>query len=164
MKILNRIVRTVNQNSIFEDATNMIDSSSTFNQGDLLCFAGNKIRASTAGDLGDTFVGISRVSVVNGVLKQPYTTDVSANTGKSEIAGPVYGVVAKLVLKTGDALNPGQAVCLNPADGAYHVTSVPPVNGVAIGIYQGPVIAAATAGQEIEVHLGCCYPTSTFKA
>ena len=46
----------------------------------------------------------------------------------------------------------GQLVGLNPAAGAYHVSSTILTN--AVGVYQGPAIAAAVAGQEVEIYLG----------
>lgn len=152
MKVLNRIVKTVAQNSLFDDATSVIDSTVTFNQGDLLCLDTGLLRSVVALDDGTKFVGISRQSVVLGKLKSPYSTDVDASVAATHVAGPVFNVNAKLVAKTGDAFTTGCKVYLDGASGTYHVTSTAGLN-TAIGIYQGPAIAAASAGQEIEVYL-----------
>lgn len=159
---VNRIVRTVNQSSVFPDATHEVIATSTFNQGDLLIYASGtmQVRLPTAESEGAWFVGIAVESIKDGKLLSPYITDVSASAGLSHIAGPVFGVVAKLVLKTGDSLNPGDVVYLDPASGAYHVQA----SGTkAVGIYQGGVISGAAAGTQIEVLLGCRFPDDTLK-
>lgn len=159
---VNRIVRTVNQSSVFPDATKEILATSTFNQGDLLVWspAGPELKVAAAETDGDTFCGIAIQSIVNGKLVSPYTTDVSASQGLSHIAGPVFGVVAKLQLKTGDSLNPGDLVYLDPATSAYAVQAA---GTKAIGVYQGAAIAGAAAGTMIEVLLGCRYPQDVLK-
>ena len=153
MKQLNRILKSVAQKSLYEDATPLTDATISYNQGDLAVLDSGKIRAIKVGDDGSNFLGITRESIVNGKLKSPYVTDVDNSQAISSIPGPVYGVTAKLVLKTGDALNPGYPVYPDPASGTYHVTSTAGALK-AIGLYQGPAIASALAGQGIEVLLG----------
>lgn len=153
----NRIVREVSPATIFPSALKVVDSTSDWNQGDLLVFndTTKKIVKPSAEAEGATFLGIAIQTVTDGKLPVPYVTDVDASRAISEIPGPQYGVVAKLVLKTGAALNPGDFVYLNPAAGAYHVQEA---GTKAIGIYAGPVIASAAAGQLIEVLLGHRHP------
>lgn len=137
----NRIVQSVNPNSIFEAAIAVISSASTFNQGDLCFFddTANIIKPVSADADGVTFLGISRSTVVAGKLKSPFTTDVDASIGISEPAGPQYGVVASMKLKSGDTFNPGDLIFGTAVD-AQTVSSA---GTNAIGIY---VDATLTAG------------------
>ena len=73
--------------------------------------------------------GIAPATIEDGKLPVPYVTDVDASRAISAIPGPVAGVVAKLVLKTGDALAFGAPVYLDGASGAYHVTATQPMSG-----------------------------------
>jgi len=158
----NRIVRSVAEKTIFPSAKNVVNSALSYDQGDLLIFddTNNLLKKPAAEADGATFVGIALQTLVSGKLARPYSTDVDASGAASDIPGPSYGVVAKLVLKTGDALNPGDLVYLNPAAGTYHVQAA---GTKAIGIYDGPVIASAAEGQEIEVLLGCRHPGDTLR-
>ena len=103
----NRIVRSVQKGTLFASAKKLVDSTSDWNQGDLLIFddTNNVIRKAATEAEGATFLGIAEQSVVDGKLLAPYSTDVDASIAASEIPGPAHGVVAKLVLKTGAALN-----------------------------------------------------------
>lgn len=158
----NRIVRSVSEKTIFPSAKSVVSSAVSFAQGDLLVFddTANLLKLPAAEAEGATFVGIAIETIVDGKLASPYVTDVDAAQAASEIPGPSYGVVAKLVLKTGDALNPGDLVYLDPASGTYHVQAA---GTKAIGIYAGPAIASAAAGQQIEVLLGCRHPGDVLK-
>jgi len=154
---VNRIVREQAKRSLFPSAQALIDSTISFNQGDLLVLdaSTHKLRAQTTGDTGATFAGLAEVTIASGKLASPYSgTAVDAAQAISSIPGPVVGVVAKLVLKTSDAINPGDKVYPYVAGGAYHVTSVG-TGLTAIGFYQGAAIASASAGQQIEVALVC---------
>lgn len=149
----NRITRTVAPKSIFESAISVISSAVSFDQGDLLVFddTNNRLKKPTAEAEGSTFVGIAQCSISSGKLLTPYVTDVDAAQAISDIPGPVYGVIAKLVLKTGDSINPGDDVYLDPASGSYHVS----VTGTkSIGLYQGGALSSVAAGTQIEVLLG----------
>lgn len=158
----NRIVRTVAEKSIFESAKAVVSAAVSFDQGDLLVFddTANLLKKPAAEAEGATFVGIARCTIASGKLASPYTTDVDGSQAITEIPGPAYGVIAKLVLKTGDALNPGDQVFLDPAAGTHHVQAA---GTKAIGIYAGPAIGAAVAGQEIEVLLGARHPGDTLR-
>jgi hypothetical protein len=159
---LNRITRSLRPASIFEDATHLIDSTVSFNQGDLLCLDTTahllKIATVEATD-SPNFLGIAPVTVVAGKIKRPYTTDVDASQASTAIEGPVYGVIAKMVLNTGSSLNPGQSVYLDPSHGPQSVATT---GTSAIGIYQGSqgVISGSAAGLEVEVELTAVYPVT----
>jgi hypothetical protein len=159
----NRITRSVAPKSVFESAQHVIDATVSFNQGDLLVFddTNNLLKKPAAEAEGSTFLGIAKVTIVDGKLASPYEgTAVDAAAAISDIPGPEYGSIAKLVLKTGDSINSGDLVYLDPASGTYHVS----VAGTkAIGIYQGKDIATAPAGQEIEVLLGARHPADTLR-
>lgn len=156
---LNRIVRSVRPASIFESAKDLIGSSTSYNQGDLLVLdlVTHKIRPMQALDDFATigmFLGIATETVVNGKLKQPYTTDVDASQAIADLPGPVYGVVAKMKLVAGQTINPGDQLTGAVDVDAQTVTGTLPVGTNPICIYQGPAIVAAAAGTQIEVLLG----------
>ena len=150
---VNRITRSPQPVVVFPDMQAGVSTSTDILQGDLCVLASNLVRKVTTGDLGTSFLGIAQVTIDDGKLASPYVTDVDASQAISSIPGPVAGVVAKLVLKTADAIAFGDPVYLDGASGAYHVTATQPMSGVAIGYYQGATIASATAGQLIEVLL-----------
>lgn len=161
---INRIVRLGGEKkSLFPSALKVVTSAVSFEQGDFLVFddTNNRLKVPAAEAEGSTFLGIAEVTVVSGKLATPYTgTAVDAANAISDIPGPAYNVVVKAVSKTGDAWAPGDAVYLDPATGTAGVT----VSGTkAIGTYQGAVIASATAGQQIEVLIGCRHPNDTLK-
>lgn len=149
--IRNHIKRSVAPRSSFEDAKNVIGSSTTFNQGDHLVLdtVTHLIKRPAAETDSATYLGISRVSIVDGKVAQPYTTDVDASQAIVEVPGPQSGVVATFEAKAGDAFPPGVRVGLDPANLNRGVSST--ITTRAVGIYQGPNIASATAGQLIEV-------------
>ncbi len=153
----NRIVRTVEAKTLFPSAKAVVDSTVNINQGDLVIFddTNNLLALASAETDAATFLGIMIETIVDGKVAKPYVTDVDDSSAIMEIPGPQYGVVAKLVLKTSDAINPGDLVYLDPTAGAYHVSSA---GTKAVGVYGGPAIASAAAGQEIEVLLGARHP------
>jgi hypothetical protein len=157
----NRITREIAKNSLFASALKVISSAVSFNQGDLLVFddTANLLKVPTLETEGNTFLGIAPVTVVSGKLKYPYVTDVDASAAIADVPGPVYGVVAKLILKTGDTFNPGDAVFLDPASGAQNVQAA---GTKQIGVYMGGTVTA-TAGQQGECLLGCRHPQDTLK-
>lgn len=145
--------------SLFPSALDLISSASTFDQGDLLCLdtSTHRIRRYSAETDGEFACGISRATIVSGVMKSAYTTDVDASAGISDIPGPVYGLVAKLVLKTGDSINPGDLVYWD-ADQRVAASGTK-----AIGIMQGKAVSSAAAGTQIEVLLGARSPEDTLQ-
>lgn len=152
----NTIVRSVNPKSLFESAQSVIDSTISFAQGDLLYLdtTNHLLKVMTLETQSANFQGVARVTIVNGKIASPYNTDVNASIAISDIPGPQTGVVAKCVLKTGDSLNPGQQVGSYPTAGTRGVSSTITTN--AIGVYQGPAIASAAAGTEVEIYMGVC--------
>lgn len=154
MSGVNKITRSVNPKSAFESAKAVISSSLSFNQGDLLALdtTNHILKVVNAETDSANFQGIARVTIVNGKIASPYNTDVVASQAIADVPGPQVGVVAKCVLKTGDSLNPGQVVGLYPTAGTRGVSSTVTTN--AIGVYQGPAIANAAAGTEVEIYMG----------
>lgn len=160
---VNRITRTVERKTVLPEMKGAVSSATNINQGDLCVFdtTTNRVRAVTTGDDGTTFIGISEETIVNGILARPYSTAVDASGAELALPGPVFGVVARLVLKTGDTVVAGGLVYLDVAAGAFHVTSTAGALK-AIGIAQADITGAA-AGQTLEVLLGCRYPQDTLK-
>lgn len=158
---VNNIVREIAPKSIFDDASAVTSATEDFNQGDLLVLDSGVIKKAAAEADGATFLGVSKISVVDGKLLSPYSgTAVDAAQAKGVLCGPVYGVVAKLILKTGEALAVGGLVYLDPATGGRGVAA----SGTkAIGVYQGAAIASAVAGQQIEVLVGARFPQDALK-
>lgn len=160
-KIVNRIVKSISPKSVFDDMSALVDTTITFNQGDFLVLdtSAHLIKAvSGTGELGTNFLGISRVSISSGVPLSPVQgTDVDAAAGIAALAGPEYGVTVKAVLKTSDAANPGDKVYLDAGSGTHHVTTTAG-SKKPIGVYVGPLVSSAAAGQEIEILIGAQYP------
>lgn len=153
----NNIKRSVAPKSLFESAKNVIDDTITWNQGDLITFSGGLLSAVNAAGDDTAICGVARQKIVLGKVASPYQgTAVDASQAIEDIAGPVFGVVAELTLKTGDALNPGDPVYLEGSD-AQLVTATAGMGQVSVGIYQGAAISSATAGQKIEVLVGARY-------
>ena len=156
----NRITRTERASSVFPDATQAIDATISYNQGDLLFFddSANLLKPIAAEADAETFCGIAVNTVVLGVPKSPYSgTAVDAAQGKVAMTGPVYGVIAKLISNTGQPWNTGDLAYASAVD-AQHVG---PTGTKAIGVYVGPDVAAASEGQEVEIRLGHRFPGDT---
>lgn len=159
-----KIKRTIAQKEIFEDLQGKIAATASWETGALLVWDATNavVKVPAAETEGNTFLGITDNTVVSGVLKQSYIgTDNSASIPSYEIAGPSYGVVAQVVLKTGDSLAIGASVYLDPASGQNNVQA----SGTkAIGCYVGNVaISSAAAGTTIQVLLGARFPNDVLK-
>lgn len=153
---INNIVRSVAPKSRFESALPLLSTAVNYNQGDLLAFDGtNKILVpATTGNVAN-LLGVARQTIVAGVAKSPYQgTAVDASVGISDLAGPVYGVVAFFTPKVGDAFTVGCAVYLT-AD-PQTVTVTDPGSNDSIGIYQGRALTGA-AGLTVDVLVGSRY-------
>lgn len=160
---LNTITRSVAPKSIFESAKNVISSTTSFLQGDLLIFdtSTKVLRVAATEAEGATFCGVARLSISLGKPVSPYQgTAVDAAQAIVDIPGPTYGVVAKCIILTGDSVNPGDNIFLSPGVGTRGVAST---GTKAIGTYEGPAIAGAAALTQIEVLLGARYPNDTLK-
>lgn len=157
----NNIVRSVAPKSLFESAKPVLSSAVDYNQGDLIAFdTSSKIlkAVSSTADAGN-LLGVARQKVVDGVVQSPYVTAVDASVAIEDMAGPVYGVVASLTLKTGDAFNPGDKVYIVASD-PQTVTVTDPGDGKNVGIFQGSAVASASAGQTGDVLVGARYGLS----
>jgi hypothetical protein len=109
----NRITRSVAPKSLFESALSMIDSSVSFNQGDLLYLdTTNHLMKPIASDTnGLTCLGIARQTIVNGKLLSPYSgVATDAAQAIEDISGAQFGVIASMKLKSGDIFLAGQQV------------------------------------------------------
>lgn len=150
--------------SLFDDATNVITSAVSFKQGDLLAYdaTNDRLKAVAADADSATLVGVARCTVVSGKLQSPYSTATDAAEAAGAIVGPEYGGVYELIMKTGDVFNPGDLIYVT-AD-PQTVTSVDAGAGSdVIGVYQGPVVASAAAGQLGYFVIGCRYPENALK-
>lgn len=139
----NRIVRSPRPGSIFESALKLISSSSSWNQGDLIYLdtTAHILNAVTSDTTGATCMGIARQTIVSGKLVQPYVTAVDASQAIEDVAGPQYGVIASMKLKSGDVFVPGQSVYASSVDA--QTVSASGTN--AIGIFQDAQITAAAS-------------------
>jgi hypothetical protein len=152
---VNNIKRVVRQGAIIPDASNLVDSSVSFNQGDLIGLVSGKLKAIALDADTTTMLGVAPITVVSGVPKSPYSTAVDGAQAAGAIPGPQMGVVAELVLNTGDAFAIGGLVYAIGSVDAQTVSSSS--NSGArkpCGVYVGPVVASATAGQKGLVHVG----------
>lgn len=159
----NNIVRSIAPKTIFSDLAigNGLNSSSAFNQGDLLIFDTSTLLARIAASEGEaaTFLGVSPVSVASGVPVGPYQGLATSSQVKQIVPGPVYGVIASLNLKVGDALAKGASVYADPSSGQQFVQA----SGTKpIGVYEGPSITGVS-GTTVECLLGARYPNDTLK-
>lgn len=159
----NTIIRSVNPGSVFESAIKQINSTVSFNQGDILVWDDtNKVlKVPTAESEHSTFLGIARCTIVSGKLASPYSgTAVDAAAAISDIPGPLYGIVAQATLKGGDSLTAGQLVYGRPEEGTRCVQST---GTKAIGVYQGPAVTGgpSTSPTVVEVLFGHRYPADT---
>ena len=158
----NKIVRSIAPKTIFPEIKDMLAASQTHAYCDFLIFDDtlNQVRKPVSEAECLTFLGVAQADIVLGKLKPVYQgTDVDASVANGGIAGPVYGVEVKCVVKTGDTIAVGDLVFADPATGARAVT----VTGTkAIGVAMEPVTGAA-AGAEIRVHIGCRFPADALK-
>lgn len=156
----NNIVRSVAPKSLFESLKPVLSASSTWNQGDLLAFdATNKIViAATGAGSAANILGVARNTMSSGKMPSPYQgTDVDASQAIEDAAGPVYGVVASLVLATGAAFNPGDPVYISSTDPQTVGSSA---TGSSVGIFVGAAVASAAAGQYGDILVGARYGMS----
>ena len=156
----NTLARTIAPKTLFPDIKAVVNSSSTWAEGDLLIFdvATGLLKLPVAEADGAKLVGVSPIAVQNGKPPKVYITDVDASAAIPAQMGPVYGNAYRVILKGGDALVPGAMVYLDPASGAQNVQAA---GTKAIGVYYGPAITAAAGGSVIEVVIGARYPTDS---
>ena len=146
----NRIVQSVSPKSIFPEVSPLVDATVSYNQGDLLFLDGSLIAPVTGDADGEFILGIAPQTVVLGKPKSAYSgTSVDAAQAVEALAGPVYGVVAKMKLKVGDSFTPGCGIFCSSVD----AQTVSATGTNLIGVYQGPAITAV-AGSEGPVLLG----------
>ena len=154
----NNIVREVRPGSIVESAKPFLSASVSWNQGDLLYLdtTAHQLKPIALTIQAASVLGVARQTVVNGSVKSPYNTDTAAAQAIEDLAGPAFGVVASLKLKSGDVFNPGVKVYATVTD-PQTVTVTDPLDGAYIGIFQGAAITAA-AGSKGDVLCVAQYP------
>lgn len=155
---VNNIVRGENAKSIFESAKAVISSAVTCNQGDLIAFdtSAKILKAVTATSDAANILGVACQTLVSGKVKSPYSgTAVDASQALEDVKGPVYSVVAKLSLLSGDTFHPGDKVYLAATD-AQTVTVTDPGDHNHVGIFQGAQVTAGS-GSTGEVLVGARY-------
>jgi hypothetical protein len=150
--------------SMFPFSGGFLRSTISFDQGDLLIMdwdVNSKafLRTPQAGDDFQFFCGISPSTVKNGWLARPYSTPTDAAAPPCEVSGPTFGVIAKMVLKSGDTVYTGDSIDWDSASGNAH--SVTNVNGgMSIGFYVGADVAIGDGVKEIEVMICSRFPSS----
>jgi hypothetical protein len=160
---VDRIYRADRLASLIESGLPFASTATNFNQGDL-CYLDTSnhiinVVSSTAHSL--TFLGIAPCGVTKGILQGPYDGLSSASQAIQDFQGPVYAVVGSMKAVSGDALHPGDKMYLANGQDAATLTVTDPGDANYVGIYVGPTIASATAGQSIQVKIGCRYPAAT---
>jgi len=146
----NRIVQSIAPKTVFPEASALVDATISYNQGDLLFLDSGLIKPVVADASGATILGIAPQTIVDGKPKAVYSgTDVDAAQAIEALSGPVYGVVVKLKLKTGDSFSAGDLVYATNVD-AQTVSSA---GTNAIGVFQDATVTGA-AGVEGRVLLG----------
>ena len=147
-----------NLRSLIEQALPALNSSSTFNQGDLVCLDATShcLRAVAADTDGATILGVSPVSVNAGILAGPYQgLATQASQQPQQVQGPISGVVVGLKVNPGDALVFGAPVYL-PLNGDTQTVTVTDTVGAGnnVGIYMGPAVASAVTGTYYPIQVG----------
>jgi hypothetical protein len=149
----NRIVRSPAPNTFFGDAFPVVDATISWNQGDLLYYdiVAFLIKPVTADADAATILGIAQQTILNGKPYPVYLgTQVDASAAIEALAGPVFGVEAKMKLNVGDTFTPGLPVFATAVD-AQTISSAG-LNPV--GYFVGPLVTAV-AGSEGVVKLVC---------
>lgn len=136
-----------NLKSIFPAALPFISTSSSWVQGDNLCWdtSSHLLRAVTSDADGATFAGVAQQSITNGIPVGPYPSGVGTVGSQKlqQIAGPAYGCVANRKVIAGDSLTPGCRVYLPVTSDTQTVTITDATSGGdEVGIYQGPAVTA----------------------
>lgn len=151
--------------ALFDDASSVITSAVSFNQGDLIAYdaTNDRLKAFAADTDSATLVGVARCKVVSGKLASPYSTATDAAEAAGAIVGPEYGGLYELTMKTADAFNPGDLVYSAGTDPQL-ITSVDSGAGSeVVGIYVGKAVGSAAAGQKGQFVIGCRYPENVLK-
>ena len=155
-----------NLKSFFENAINVVNSSSTWNQGDNLCLDSSSgcLRAVTADTDQVSYMGVAANSVVAGILQGPYPSTMATIAAEQPMAlqGPLYGCVVSRTIHTGDDLTLSCKLYL-PSTGTTQMFTVTDTvtNGDFSAIYMGPAVASAVAGAYYPCKVGIKFATAT---
>ena len=160
---INNIKRSVKPATIFPSAKALVDSSVSFNQGDLIALVSGKLKAVALDADTQTFLGVATVTVVSGKLASPYVTAVDASQGTPDIPGPVFGVVANFKLKSGDTFTEGAVVYPYGAGDAQTISSSSNSGArYPIGIFAGATVTAGSSSTG-DVYVGVNNPDGVLK-
>ena len=158
----NNIIRGGAQGrSLFPSALPLLDSTVNYNQGDLICFdtSNNLLIPAATGNVAN-LLGVAVNTIVAGKPKSPYP-GVPVTEGASDLAGPLFSVVATFIAETGSTLAPGDLVYLSSVD-AQHVADTDPGSNGSIGIYTGSQgsFNSTAAGQKVDILVGARFGMS----
>lgn len=161
-----RIVFGDSGRSLFNTGKSAVTSSSNWYQGDLIYFDTSNHILNVVAATGNaaTFVGIADNTVQSGKLVGPYTGLTLTNSAEVTpgFVGPKFGVVANMILNTGDNFVIGGKVYLTDTQSSQTVTITDPSDHNYIGIFVGPsAVSSAAAGQQGWCLLGARYPNAT---
>jgi hypothetical protein len=162
----NSLRRKIGTKTEFADVSGALTPSAlSYNEGDFLVYdtTNHCLKLPTLETDGQYVLGVAPITVVNGKPKPVYTTDVDASVAAPAMEGPEYGDIHAVNLKAGDVAAPGVTLYLDPTTlpigRNVSVTGTKPV-----GVYTGTAtVTAAAGGTEIEMLVGCAWPTGTIK-
>lgn len=153
----NNLIREVNPGrSLFASLKPVLSTSCNWNQGDILSYdaTNNIVNATTGSGSGANVVGVAVNTIVSGIMPSPYQgTAVDASQAIEDAAGPLFGNVFSMLIKTGDTFVPGQ-LCYLTGDPQTLTASA---TGSAVGIYQGQGITSAPSGTFGDFMIGARY-------
>jgi hypothetical protein len=156
----NNLIREVNPGrSLFASLKPVLSTSCNWNQGDILAYdaTNNIVNAVTGTGSSANVVGVAVNTIVSGVMPSPYQgTAVDASAAIEDAAGPLFGNVFSMALKTGDSWVPGQKAYLT--SDPQTLTSA--VTGNAVGIFQGAAVTSAASGTYGDFLMGAAYNLS----
>lgn len=154
----NNIVQQLCPNSALPDVSYSVDSTISWNQGDILVLSyevadAYKVLPARADDNAEVVLGVAINTVVAGKVRDPYPgTAVDGAQAASAIAGPVFGVVARLKLKEGDEFIQGKEVYTTTEDA--QTVSVVNTDAQMVGVYVGPTVTAGADSTGL-IHVSC---------
>lgn len=160
MANFSRIVKEINKSSMFDAAKPYISSAISWNQGDLIYFdtADQLLKPLTVEANATGAVGIADFAIISGRAVSPIQgTAVDAAQAIAEVPGPLFNVVARMKLTTGDTFTAGCLVYAAGTDPQMISSS----GTKAIGIFNGPAVTSVPSGTEGEALLGHRYPADT---
>lgn len=120
----NTTARKVATNMVIADIKNLIQSTTSFNEGDFLILdqTNHRVTKPVGETDGANLMGVASVTVVNGKMASAISTDVDSSVATPSIPGPTFGDEYNVTLKSGDTAHPGDDLYLDPGTGTNGVT------------------------------------------